>query len=240
MWSGPHPRRRASEYRDHPLAVGKRLLDEEVLDPAVLAAPQQDDVGVFDPAAGATDLLVVGDDRSGGLVVHDERQVGLVVAHAERARGDHRLDVVAEQPVLGVDPVAGLLLAAVGHGGDSLGAQERGDLVGVALGERVHDPGTCQVRERRRQPGEPFRRPRQLQHLEPQARPRQRSAVGPERLATRPELRDHVGDDPVIGGRGRSEHRDARRERVEHVPDPPVIGAEIVAPIGDAMRLVDH
>src|SRR5580704_4259492 len=148
------------EHRGYPLAVGKRLLDEEVLDPAVLAAPQQDDVGVFDAAAGATDLLVVGDDRPGRLVVHDERQVGLVVAHAKRARGDHRLDLVAEQPVLGVDPVAGLLFAAVGHGGDSLGAQESRDLVGVALGERVHDPGAVHAREVRRQPRQSFRGPR--------------------------------------------------------------------------------
>ncbi len=132
-----------------------------------------------DAAAGAADLLVVGDHRPGRLVVHDEGQVALVVAHAERAGGNHRLDLVAEQPVLGVDPVAGLLLAAVGDGGDPLRGQERGDLVGIALGERVHDPGAGQVRERRRQPGEPFRRTREFEHLEPEAGPRQWPAVGP-------------------------------------------------------------
>ena len=40
--------------------------------PAVLAAAQQDDVGVIDAAARAADLLVVGDDRARRLVVHDE------------------------------------------------------------------------------------------------------------------------------------------------------------------------
>ena len=103
-----------AEHRRDALAIRERLLDEEVLDPAVLAAAQQHDVGVLDAAAGAADLLVVGDDRARRLVVHDERQVGLVVAHPERAGGDDRLDLVAEQPVLGGDPLLGLLLAAVG------------------------------------------------------------------------------------------------------------------------------
>ena len=102
-----------AQHRHHPLASRERLLDEEVLDPAVLAAAQQDDVGVLDAAAGAADLLVVGDHRARRLVVHDEAQVGLVVAHPERARGDDRLDLVAEQPVLGGDPRIGLVLAAV-------------------------------------------------------------------------------------------------------------------------------
>ena len=52
------------EHRGDPLARRERLLDEEVLDPAVLDAAQQDHVGVLDAAAGAADLLVVGHDRA--------------------------------------------------------------------------------------------------------------------------------------------------------------------------------
>ena len=128
------------EHRRHALAGGKRLLDEEVLDAPVLAAAQQDDVGVVDAAPGAPDLLVVGDDRARRLVVHDESQVGLVVAHPERAGRDHGLDLVAQQPLLGRDPSLGLLLAAVRHRRDPVGGQERRDLLGVALGQRVDDP----------------------------------------------------------------------------------------------------
>jgi len=53
----------------------ERLLDEEVLNAAVLAAAQEHDIGVVDTATGAADLLVVGDDRPWRLVVDDERQV---------------------------------------------------------------------------------------------------------------------------------------------------------------------
>ena len=234
--------RELAQHCRHPLAVRERLLDEEVLDPAVLAASEQDDVGVLDAAAGAPDLLVVGDDRTRRLVVHDEAQVGLVVSHPERAGGDDRLDLVAEQPVLGGDAVLGLVLAAVRHRGDPPGAQERGDLLGVALGERVDDPRSVHTRKVLRQPGESLGRPRQFEDLQAQARARAaaRDRSAAPRLAGFTELRDHVGHDPVVGGRGRAEHRHSGRERVEHVLDPPVVGAEVVPPVRDAMGLVDH
>jgi len=110
--------------------------------------------------------------------VHDEGQVRLVVAHAQRAGGDDRLELVAQQPALGLDPRVGLLLAAVGLGADAVGGQERRDLLGVALGERVDDPRARQQRQVLDQPGEPLGGARQLERLEPQARPRQRPAVG--------------------------------------------------------------
>ena len=89
-------------------AIRERLLDEEVLDALVLAAAEQHDVRVLDAAARAPDLLVVGHDRAWGLVMHDEGQVGLVVAHPQRAGGDHRLDFVAQQTFLGRDPVVSI------------------------------------------------------------------------------------------------------------------------------------
>ena len=93
----------------------ERLLDEEVLDATVLAAAQQDHVGMVDAPPGPADLLVVGDHRAGRLEVDHEGQVGLVVAHAERARCHHGLDLVAQQALLGGDPLLGLLFAAVGE-----------------------------------------------------------------------------------------------------------------------------
>ena len=54
------------------------------------------------------------------------------------------------------------------------------------------------------------------------------------------ELIDDVFDDAVVGGGGRAQHRDARREEVEHAGDAPVVGPEVVAPVADAVRLVDH
>ena len=91
------------------------------------------------------------------------------------------------------------------------------------------------------EPGQPLRRTWQLQHLEPQARPRQRAAVGAQRLAVaRGELLDDVGDHAVVGRRRRAEHGGVRRQGVQHVLHAPVVGTEVVAPVGDAVRLVDH
>ncbi len=84
------------------------------------------------------------------------------------------------------------------------------------------------------------RRAAQLERLEAQARSRQRPAVGAQRgrrLAA--ELLEHVGDDAVVGRRRRAEHRDVGGQRVEHVAHAAVVGAEVVAPVGDAVRLVD-
>ena len=54
-----------------------------------------------------------------------------------------------------------------------------------------------------------------------------------------PELLGDVGGDPGVGGRRRGEHRDAGGQVGEHLPDAAVVGPEVVAPVGDAVRLVD-
>ena len=52
-------------------------------------------------------------------------------------------------------------------------------------------------------------------------------------------LGDVVGH-PGVGGRGGREHRDARRQLGEERAEAAVVGAEVVAPVGDAVGLVDH
>ena len=52
------------------------------------------------------------------------------------------------------------------------------------------------------------------------------------------ELRGDVGARDGVGRR-RERHHLHRRQRVAHVREPAVFGAEIVAPLRDAMRLVD-
>ncbi len=197
---------------------------------------------MLDPAARAADLLVVGDDGPGRLVVDDEPEVRLVVAHPQRARRHDRLDVVGQQPLLDRDPALRVDLAAVRLGGDPPGHEPLGDELGVALRERVDDPGPLELRQPRREPREPVGLGGQLDHLEPQARAAQRPAVGPQRrgVGARAQLLLDVGDDAVVRGRRRPEHRDARRQQREHLGQPPVVGPEVVAPVRDAVRLVDH
>ena len=95
---------------------------------------------MIDGPARAAHLLVIGDDRARGLIVHDKSQVGLVVAHPERAGRDDGLDLVAQQALLGHDPILSLLLAAVCQRLNPVGGQKRRDLLGVAFGQRVDDP----------------------------------------------------------------------------------------------------
>jgi hypothetical protein len=224
------------------LAPRKRLLDEEVLNAAVLSAAQEHDLGALDGAAGAADLLIVGDDRSGRLVVDDEAEVGLVVAHPQGTRGDDRLQVVGEQAILDGDPPLGLDLAGVRLGGDPVRGEPGGDLLGVALGQRVDDPRARQVGQVGGEPGEPVGLAGQLDDLEAQARAAERPAVDHERRARVPgaQLVLDVGDDAVVGGRRRAQRPDAGGQSLEHLGDAPVVGAKVVPPVADAVRLVDH
>ena len=116
-----------------------------------------------------------------------------------------------------------------------------GDALGVALGERVDDPGAVQARQPGGQPREPLGLRREVHDLQPQARAPERAAVGAQRRArvARPQLLLHVGHDAVVGRRRRREHCDAIRQPLEHLPQPPVVRPEVVPPVGDAMRLVD-
>ena len=69
-----------------------------------------------------------------------------------------------------------------------------------------------------------------------------RSTSTPSRSArdARAQLLGHVGGDAGVGGRGGRQHRDVRRQGLEQGPDPAVVGPEVVPPVGDAVRLVDH
>ncbi len=63
--------------------------------------------------------------------MHDEAEVGLVEAHAERAGGHQRLDLVGGEVGLEGLALAGLGLPGVRRDGVAAGAQEVGDLLGL-------------------------------------------------------------------------------------------------------------
>ena len=137
---------------------------------------------------------------------------------------------------------ARLDLAAVGLGRDAVRRQPAGHEVGVALGERVDDPGALELRQPGREPGEPVGLGGQLDDLQPQAGAPERPAVRAQRRgrpAARAELLLDVGDHAVVRRRRRAQHRDAVGQPLEHLRQPAVVRAEVVAPVGDAVRLVD-
>ena len=63
--------------------------------------------------------------------------------------------------------------------------------------------------------------------------------VGAVRRGT-PELLGDVVGDPGVGGRRGREHRDPGRQLGQQRAEAAVVGAEVVAPVGDAVGLVDH
>ena len=88
-----------------------------------------------------------------------------------------------------------------------------------------------------RQPGQPFRLTRHADRLEGQRRPAQ---VAPRDRQTRPQDGDQVVQDAIVGRRRGAQEAEVRRQGADHAFDQAVVGAEIVPPIRDAMRLVDH
>jgi hypothetical protein len=181
-------------------------------DVAVLRAGQQQHLGVLDTTAGTADLLVVGDRGAGGAEVHHEPQVGLVEAHAQRGRGDQRLDPVGQQVVLGALPLGGVGLAGVGDDRVAPLAQVAGELLGGADGERVDDAGAGQLAEVLGQPAEPVRAGGQPQYPQAQRVAVQRAAQHQRVTAGHPELVGDVAGHPVVrGGRG-GQHRDPGRQ----------------------------
>ena len=80
-------------------------------------------------------------------------------------------------------------------------------------------------------------RRREVQHVEREALAIERAAQHEQVVA---ELVDDVVDDPIVRRRGGAQHRHAGRHEIEHAREPAVVGPEVVAPVADAVRLVDH
>lgn len=59
-------------------------------------------------------------------------------------------------------------------------------------------------------------------------------------MPSRAELLGDVGHDPAVRRRCRREHRNLWRHLLDEVAQPSVIGPEVVTPVADAVRLVDH
>ena len=146
----------------------------------------------------------------------------------------------AEQVRLRRQPLLGLRPAGVGRDGEAPLAQELRDLLRRGDRERVHDPGAGQLRQVRGEPPQPLRRRRQAHHGQPQALPVQRAAQHQRRPRSEPELLGDVADHAVVRRRRGRQHRDAGRQLGDQRAEPAVVGPEVVAPVGDAVRLVHH
>ena len=126
------------------------------------------------------------------------------------------------------------------------GPQVVGDLLRRGDREAVDDPRPgCSARWSASQPRRCSGVGRRSTASRSDSRSREpRSAPGPApslpRRGRRAELLGDVGADPGVGGGGRGEHRDAVGQVGQQGADPAVVGPEVVAPVGDAVGLVDH
>ena len=199
---------RGGELRENSFdqrARRKSSLDEMIDDVAVATAAEQDCEGFRQRASGAAHLLIVMHDRAGELIVNHERQVGFIEAHAERGRGDKRLEFVAKEARFKPLAQTGLSEffiqpAPIRLGINAVFAQPGRHRARVTNRERVNHPAAGKPGQCVREPRQPGDFAGQGNILQLQARPRQPAALDRERRA---ELRLQVGDDPVVRrGRG--------------------------------------
>ena len=213
---------------------------EEPPQPDVLRAIEEHCLRGLAVAARAPDLLVVRVERLRDLAVEHPADVGLVDPHAEGGRGDDHLQIRVHEPLLHGVALAGLHAGVVGGGGHAALAQRSGELLGLPARRDVDDP-----RLRRR-----LHRVHQRTQL----------ALGPPLAVEALDREPDVGPVEAAHEHGRIAqpeplddllaHRRRRRrgegedrgppERLRRRSDAQVLGPEVVAPFGDAVRLVDH
>ena len=220
------------------LLVDLVALDEVHVQGLVAVLRQQQGARRAAVATRAPGLLVVGLERCGHARVDHRPHVGLVHAHPEcvgRADDPH---LVGQEPALHRrSPLA----VEAGVVGDRLLAERRAQL----SGQLVRAGPRARIDDRRQGIGSAQGLGNQRALLMP-ARARDREgdvrpvkAGGHLQRIAQPEPRRDVDRHPRRRGGGGCDNR-LRADHARGVGQPEVIGPEVVAPLGDAVGLVDH
>ncbi len=175
--------------------------------------------------------------------MHNETEIGFVESHAERAGCDKRLQIVGLEPLLELFALGGI--GAPGVGVDLVSGISQQSRRVLRRGDRegVDDSASRQVGEMAEQPAEPGLGVGEPEHTQAKRRPRQRTADGhdlalPGVVGVTELLRD-IRHHPAVGRcRGR-ENGNARGQLRDEVAEATIVRPKIVAPIGDAVGLVD-
>ena len=117
--------------------------------------------------------------------------------------------------------------------------QQRGHVVGLCDGERVHDARAGQRIEMRGKPSRALRGIARLHHRQPQRLPVEPATQHQRVASPDAQLRSDVVDHPVVGGRRGRQHRDIGAQLGDQGADAAVVGPEVVTPVRHAVRLVD-
>ena len=176
--------------------------------------------------------------------MNDESQIGLVEAHAQGRGGHERLDPVGLEGVLEPLPLGRVGPTGVGGRLQPRLAEALGDLHGRRDRQAVHDARAgCaaqiggQPRQARCGIGQAAHA--QVEGVPLQGPPQDEDPLGPAPRRGTGELLGDVRGDAGIGGRRGGQDRRARGQARQQGADAPVVGAEVVAPVRDAVRLVD-
>ncbi len=213
---------------------GVRQHDLALAQADVALAPQHQRVGPCAVAAGAADLLVVALDRARQVGVADEAHVRLVDTHAEGdGCHDHHAGLLEEGVLVGMAQVA-VHSGVVGQGVRAVCREDVGELLHALARRSIDDAGLALARAHHG--FDLLGDIGLLGHGEVEVGPVERAHEAP-RLAP-----EQLGDDLLArGGIGRGGDRDHLRvaERVRGGAQLHVFRPEVVAPLRDAMGLVD-
>ena len=223
----------------HDLVVGVRLVDEAALQRVVATRVEQRALGRLAVAPGASRLLVVGLEAAGHLQVDDITYIGLVDAEAERVGGDDQWRAAGGEAALDGRARGAAHARVVALGGYPGGIERFGGFLHGAARAGVDDAGLAAAFARvGDQPGEPLPGAGDRRHLEAQVR----AVEAGQHLAGLGGDAE-PGEDVTPHGRvgGRRERERARpAELLARAAEREVVGAEVVPPLRDAVRLVDH
>ena len=167
--------------------------------------------------------------------MHDEPHVRPIDPHAERDRRDDDVCVLVEEHLLMTAADLVGQPRVVRDRAAAFALQPCGELFDLAARLAVHDPGLAVVPREDVEQLPPQRAA--PQHAIRQVRPIEGSDED-ERIA-QPELADNVAPD-ALGRRRRERVERHRRELLAQPSQLPVLRPEIVAPLADAVRLVDR
>ena len=171
----------------------------------------------------------------------DRAHVGLVDAHAEGVRGDDDVGLAAHERVLRRGALVGGHAGVVGGGVQAFGREHRRGLLGRLARAAVDDRGPVllelEAGDQRRALAGDAALAVEREDVEGEVRAVEAGAHPLGLPETEP--RDDLLRDLRRGGRGAG-HRRRVAEVADDVGEPQVVGPEVVAPLGHAVRLVDH
>ena len=211
------------------------LVEEMRLLRDVAGAEEQEAIAGQTIAARAAGFLIVAFDVLRQIVVDDPADVGLVDAHAEGDRGADDARVVAEKCLLVARALGGVEAGVVGLGGETAARERFGHALRGCAARAIDDAALRltlahelddllqRLVLRRDAIGEVGAVEARDEHL---------------RLAQL-EVRDDVGAHALGRGGGERHHGHAG-QRGPEFGELAIFGSEIMAPLGDAVRLVDR